>query len=70
MKTIDNFICERLTLNKQSKICEIIPRKFVHKTTYTRTEVDIIEKYAKQLVDDGIISQDQFDAILKKMTES
>ena len=60
MKTLNNFILEhlecpklsiveRLKINNDSKISKNIPRKFVYKTIYTETEVDIIEKYAQQL---------------------
>lgn len=49
MKSLNDFVIEKLKLNNDSKISKNIPRKFVYKTTYTRTEVDIIEKYAKQL---------------------
>ena len=49
MKTIDNFIYERLSLNKQSKIIEIIPTKFSNDLNYTQNDIDIIQEYSQKL---------------------
>ena len=49
MKTLNNFIAERLKINKDIKINETIPTKFSKDIKYTQNEIDIVQKYAEQL---------------------
>ena len=49
MIDLNQFIVERLTLNKQSKIYEPIPTKFSENIIYTENDIKIIHQYAQKL---------------------
>lgn len=47
MKTLNNFIVERLKINKDTKIG--IPIKFSNDIIYTNEEINIVQQYAQKL---------------------
>ena len=49
MKTLNDFITERLKINKDTKINDDIPTKFSDDITFTQEEINILQKYMKQL---------------------
>ena len=49
MKQLNDFILERLKLNKDTKVSENIRIKFGGKIDFTQKEIDIVQKYAEQL---------------------
>ena len=49
MKTLNNFIAERLKINKDIKINETIPTEFSENIIYTKNEINIIQQYAQKL---------------------
>ena len=50
MKQLNDFILERLKLDKDSKVSKYnIPVKFSNNITFTQEEIDIVQKYVEQL---------------------
>jgi len=49
MKTLNDFIIERLKIDKDTKINDDIPTKFSDDITFTQEEINILQKYMKQL---------------------
>lgn len=49
MKTLNNFVIEKLNLNSDSKISNHIPTKFSDDFLFTDKEIDIIQSYMHQM---------------------
>lgn len=61
MKTFNQFIIERLKLNKDSKLVKYdIPTKFSNNLNYTQRDINIIQEYAQKLKVKPIIISNYF----------
>ena len=50
MKQLNDFILERLKLNKDSKLNDgFIPTKFSNNLNYTQKDIDIVQQYAQKM---------------------